>query len=260
MSQAPGQPPSPYVRGFRTALDGMKLALRSKEVGHAYLRAAAVIFGLTVVIDVGAIWTLFHFTTPADDAAMWLVVVLWIARVIGTLAALLIGPLLAIFTVNIAFPFFNKGVFLAGMQLVDPERAAALDAKPGMPLAPAAGIATWRLIKFVVLSAGLFVLGLIPVVGSLVATALQLWLTARTISWELMDPYFDCLDIRYAEQRQFVSRLQKPLLGFGVPVALMMAIPLLGPLGFGLAQAAAGTFVAREFPIDPRETSTPTHV
>jgi len=235
----------------------MKLALRSKEVGRAYLRAAAVIFALTVVIDVGVIFGLFHFTTPADDAALWLLVVLWVARVIGTIAALLVGPLLAIFTVNIAFPFFNKGVFLAGLQLADPERAAALAAQPGMPFWPAVGIQVWRLIKFVVLSAGLFLLGLVPVVGSVVAAALQLWLTARTISWELMDPYFDCLDIRYAEQREFVDRLQKPLLGFGVPVALMMAIPLIGPLGFGIAQAAAGTFVAREFPIDPREPPAP---
>jgi CysZ protein len=252
------QPPSPYVRGFRTALEGMKMALRSKEVGRAYLRVAAVIFGLTVVIDIGAIWTLLHFTTPAADAATWMIVALWVARVIGTLAALLVGPLLAIFVVNIAFPVFNKGVFLAGMQLVDPERAAALEAKPGMPLAPTIGIPIWRLIKFVGLSMGLFVLGLIPVIGSLVATALQLWLTARTIAWELMDPYFDCLDIRYAEQREFVARLQKPLLGFGVPVALLMAIPIVGPLCFGLAQASAGVFVAREFPVDPREAATPT--
>lgn len=251
-------PLSPYARGFRAAVDGMKVALRSKEVGRAYLRAAAVIFAMTVVIDVGAIWSLFHFTVPADDAELWRVVVLWVARVIGTLAALLIGPLLAIFTVNIAFPMFNRGIFVAGLQAVDPDRAAALAAKPGMPTGPAVGIAAWRLIKFVVLSAGLFVLGLVPVIGSLAATALQLWLTARTVSWELMDPYFDCLDIRYAEQRQFIARHQKPLLGFGAPVALLMAVPFFGPLCFGVAQAAAGTFVAREFPIDPREAAAPT--
>ncbi|MFO7561408.1 MAG: EI24 domain-containing protein [Enhygromyxa sp.] len=255
MSQT--QPPSPFVRGFRIALEGMKLALRSEDVSRIYLRAAAVIFGLSLVIDAGLIGGLFWLTSPAEDAALWLLVAVWIARVIGTLAALLVGPLLAIFTVNIAFPFFNQGVFLAGLRLVDPERAAALEAKPGMPFAPAAGLAAWRLIKFVVLSAGLFVLGLIPVVGSLVAAALQLWLTARTVSWELMDPYFDSLDIRDAEQREIVGRLQKPLLGFGVPVALLLAIPFVGPLCFGLAQAAAGTFVGREFPIHPRETTTP---
>jgi CysZ protein len=247
------QAPSPYARGFRAAVDGMKLALHNEDVGRAYLRIAAVIFALTVVIDAAAIWTLFHFTIPPDDGALWLTVLMWTARVIGTVGCLLIGPLLAIFTVNIAFPVFNKEVFLAGMRVVDPERAAALAAKPGMPLGIAMGIPLWRLVKFVALSLGLLLLGLIPVVGSIAAAILQTWLTARTVAWEMMDPYFDCLDIRYAEQKQFIARMQKPLLGFGLPVSLLLAIPIVGPLTFGLSQVAAATFVAREFPVDPRE-------
>ncbi|HVI00689.1 MAG TPA: EI24 domain-containing protein [Enhygromyxa sp.] len=245
---------SPYSRGARAALDGIKIALRSNEVGKAYLRAAAVIFALTVVIDIGTIWGLWHFTTPATNAELWLVVVLWIARVIGTLGLLLIGPLLAIFTVNTAFPVFNKELFLAGLRDVDPARAAALAAKPGMGIPTAIGISLRRMLGFLLLSAALFVLGFVPVIG-IVATGLQLWLTARTLAWELMDPYFDCLDIRFAEQKQFIARLHKPLLGFGFPIVLLFAIPFVGPLCFGLAQAAAATFVAREFAIDPRETA-----
>lgn len=249
------QAPSPYTRGFRAAVDGMKLALRSEDVGRAYLRVAAVIFALTVVIDTAAIWGLFRVTIPEPDAAMWLVVLLWVARVVGIVGSLLIGPLIAIFTINIAFPVFNKEVFLAGMRIVDPERAAALAAKPGMPLRIAIGIPLWRLVKFLGLSLGLLLLGLVPVIGSIAAAVLQTWLTARTVAWELMDPYFDCLDIRYAEQKQFIARMQKPLLGFGLPVSLLLAIPVIGPLTFGLAQVAAATFVAREFPVDPRERS-----
>ena len=255
MSDAQAQ--SPYTRGFRTAVDGMKLALRNEEVGKAYLRVAAVIFVLTVVIDSAAIWALFHYTVPAADAELWRIALLWTARVVGTVAGLLIGPLVAIFTVNIAFPVFNMGVFLAGMKVVDPERAERLAAKPGMPLHITVAISAWRLVKFVLLSAGLLLVGLIPVVGGLVAAGLQLWLTARTVSAELLDPYFECLDIRYAEQKQIVARHQKPLLGFGLPVALLLAIPVVGPLAFGVAQAAAAVFVARELPVDPRETASP---
>ena len=244
---------SPYKRGFRAAFDGIKVSLRSNEVGHAYLRVAAVIFAMTLVIDTAAIWALFHFTVAPADAELWLVVLLWTARVVGSVGSLLIGPLLAIFTVNILFPVFNRDVFLAGLRAVDPQRADALAAKPGMPLRVAVGIAVWRLIRFVVISLGLLLLGLVPVIGSVIAAVLQTWLTARTVAWELMDPYFDCLDVRFAEQKQIVAKLQKPLIGFGLPVSLLFAIPIAGPLLFGLAQAAAGTFVAREFPIDPRE-------
>ena len=35
--------------------------------------------------------------------------------------------------------------------------------------------------------------------------------------------------------------------------ALMLAIPIVGPLLFGLAQAAGAVLVAREIPVDPRE-------
>lgn len=59
---------SPYSRGFGAAIDGMKLALRSEDVGRAYLRVATVIFLLTIAIDGAAIWMLFHFTVPPGDA------------------------------------------------------------------------------------------------------------------------------------------------------------------------------------------------
>lgn len=170
----------PIARGFRAAIDGMKAALRNEDLGRAYLRVAAVIFLLTILIDGAALWALFHFTVPPGDAAWWLVVLLWTARVIGTIGSLLIGPLLAIFTVNIAFPVFNKEIFLAGLRIIDPERADALAAKPGMPLSVAVGIPLWRLFKFLILSLGLLLLGLIPVVGSIAAAILQTWLTART--------------------------------------------------------------------------------
>lgn len=249
--------PSPYVRGFHLAVEGMKLAFHSPEVRKAYLKVAIAVFLLTLVISSGSIWALWTITAPSASAATWIVVGMWALRIIGALAALLIGPLLAIFTINIAFPVFNQAVFMAGLRVVDPERAAALEAKPGMPLRAAMGIAVWRLIKFVVLSLCCFLIGLIPVVGTIIGTLAQAWLTARTVAWELLDPYFECLDIRYAEQRTFVERHQKAMLGFGLPISLMLAIPIAGPLLFGLAQVAGAIFVARELPVDPREQHQP---
>ena len=114
-------------------------------------------------------------------------------------------------------------------------------------------IPTWRLIKFLLLTLCLMIVGLIPVIGTIIATATQAWLTARAVAWELVDPYFECLDIRHAEQREFINKHQKLLIGFGLPISLMLAIPLVGPLLFGLAQAAGAVLVAREIPIDPRE-------
>lgn len=252
-SKPPKRPANPYARGFRAAVDGLRLALRTKAVRRAYLRVVALIFLVTLSLDVGGIWGLFVLTRAPEDPNLGLVIGLWAARVIGSVAIVLIVPILAILLVNLIFPFFNQGIFLAGLRAVDPERAAALEAKPGMPVGPAVSTSAWRLFKYAVPVLALFVLNLVPVVGSIAAAGAQLWLTARTVAWELLDPYFDCLDIRYAEQKAMVAGLQKPMVGFGLPMALLLAIPVIGPLSFGLVQAAAGTFVDRELARHPSE-------
>jgi hypothetical protein len=40
--------------------------------------------------------------------------------------AALVAPLVALFVVNIVFPFLAEGVFFAGLRAVDPARADAL--------------------------------------------------------------------------------------------------------------------------------------
>ncbi|NVB42709.1 EI24 domain-containing protein [Pseudenhygromyxa sp. WMMC2535] len=243
----------PFVRGLHAARDGLELAFSRAEVRKAYFRVALGLFALTLVLDGGALWALFHFTVPDVDAGKLLVIGLWTLRVVGTLLVLLLGPLVAILVVNIVFPLFNQDVFMAGLRVADSERAALVEAGPGMPTAASVGGAALRLLTFLLMSLGFFLLGLIPVVGGVVGFVGQTWLTARTVAWELMDPYFDRVDLRYAEQRSFVSTHRRALLGFGLPVAWLLAIPVVGPLAFGLAQAAAGTFVAREVPVHARE-------
>jgi CysZ protein len=244
---------SPYVRGFRIALEGMKLAFQSPEVGRAYVRVSLVIFSLGLLLAGIGILALWTNTEPAPDAEAWLVAVLWIARVVGSMAALVLGPLMAIYVVNIGFPFFNQGVFMAGMRAIDPKRAAGLEDKPGMSVGRAIGLALWRFLKFVGLGLMLFVIGLVPVIGTVIATVGGLILASYAVAWELLDPYFETLDIRHAEQRALIKRHKKVLLGFGMPIALLFGIPIVGPLLFGLAQVAGAMLVARELPIDRRE-------
>lgn len=245
----------PFIRGLRIALDGVRLALGSDEIRRAYLRVSLIVFALAVLITGGSSWALWTCTDPSPDASWWLVLGLWLARIIGTLAACLLGPLLAIFIVNIGFPLFNREVFMAGLREADPQRAALLEHKNAMRLSRAIGLSLWRLVKFMVLGLMLFLIGLVPVVGTIVASVGGLLLAARVVSWELLDPYFEALDIGHGEQRELINRHAPALLGFGLPIALMFAIPLVGALLFGLAQVAGAVFVARELPVDPRETT-----
>jgi CysZ protein len=242
-----------FMRGVRAALDGVRVALRDPGVRKAYLRVVLGLLLLTLVIDALGLWWLFSFVDPSVAEQAWMGVLFWLLRVVGALLILLIGPMVAILVMNVAFPFFNEPVFMAGLRAQDPERADRVAAGPGMPLAVSAGIAALRLARFVGLTIVFMLIGLVPIIGGIIGMLGQAWLTARTVSWELMDPYFDRLDIRLDGQKEFVARHRDALLGFGFPLWLMLAIPLVGPLLFGWAQGAAGTFLVREVPPHPRE-------
>jgi uncharacterized protein involved in cysteine biosynthesis len=229
---------------MNAALRGLSLASESAEVRGTYAKLVAAIFVLAAWIDVGGIWAVWHLTAT-DPETGWLALVgLWLLRIAGTLIVLLVAPLLGLFVVNTAFPFLAEGVFFAALRQVAPARAAELAAAPGMSFARGVGINLVRMAMFLGFTALSFVVSLIPAVGAVAGPALSLYFTSRALGWELLDPYFDKLQLDFAAQRRFVAEHRAPMIGFGVPVSLLMAIPLAGPLLFGLSQAAAAVFVA----------------
>lgn len=243
-----------FSQGVRAAFAGMKVALSDAGVRAAYLRVMLGLLALTLVLDVLGVWGVVSLFDPAAFAG-WKSLAMLGLRVVGIVLVLVGGPILALLTMNVLFPVFSEPMFMAGLRAADPARAERVAAGPGMPIATSAGIALTRLLRYVGLTIVLLLIGLIPLVGGLVAAIGQALLTARTVSWELMDPYFDRLDIRGPEQREFVARHRDALLGFGLPLALLLAIPLLGPLLFGLVQGAAGTFLVRLIPPHERESA-----
>jgi uncharacterized protein involved in cysteine biosynthesis len=245
-----------FSQGVQAAFAGIKVALFDAGVRAAYLRVMAGLLALTLALDVLGVWGIVSLVDPAAFEG-WRALAMQGLRVLGIVLVIVAGPILALLTMNVLFPFFNEPMFMAGLRAVDPARAERVAAGPGMPLATSAGIALTRLLRYLGLSLALLLLGLVPLVGSIAAPLGQALLTARTVAWELMDPYFDRLDIRGPEQREFVARHRNALLGFGLPLALLLAIPLLGPLLFGLVQGAAGTFLVRLIPPHERELTAP---
>ena len=93
-------------------------------------------------------------------------------------------------------------------------------------------------------------LALVPVLGVLLGPLAQLWFGSRMLSWELLDPYFERRGLDHANQRATMRAHRATMFGFGAPWTLLLAIPILGPLGFGLAQAGAALLVAEV--LEPR--------
>lgn len=232
-----------FTAGVSAALSGMRLSSRSAELRRTYLQLVLALLVGATVLDVLGIWTVLHLIPIGDGASWWEVVLLWVGRVIGIGVVLLAAPLVGLALVNLAFPFLGERVFLAAMRVVSPVRAEQLAAQPGLPLSTALGVAALRLLWFVALSVGAFLVSFVPVAGQVLGPVLQGYLGARGLAWELLDPYLDKLGLGFSEQRAFVAAHRPALVGFGLPLTFLMAIPLLGPLLFGLAQGAAAQLV-----------------
>ncbi len=68
-------------------------------------------------------------------------------------------------------------------------------------------------------------------------------LLLASIVFPVLDPYFDKLGLDHVQARRVVGQHLAAVLGFSAPYALLLAIPLVGPLAFGLAQAAVTVLV-----------------
>ncbi len=247
-------PPPGLMRGVRTAVSGLRRALGNADVRRAYRRLIVVITLTCLVLATAMIGGLWWWTQVPVDAGWWLATGLWVLRVAGTLIALMATPMLGLFTVNIVFPMLAEDVFFAGLRAVDPARAEALEACDGMSVMASLWMTVTRMIYFLGLTAVSMVVTLIPVIGAIAGPLLQLWGTARVMTWELLDPYFDKRNMKLQAQKQFVKRRERAMVGFGLPAAVMMAVPFAGPLMFGLVQAAAGDLLVV---IDPESEGVP---
>ncbi len=236
-------PASTTFGGAALALRGVRLATGNAEVRRVYMRLALTLVLTTLVLMGGLGWAIWGWIPRPDEAAAWLRVLLWTLKLGGTALVMLAAPLLALFIVNIALPFLGERVFMAGLRQVDPARADALEADAGAGLRTSVASSLRRLLYFVGVTLLTFALTMVPVLGAVLGPVAQLWFTARMLSWELLDPYFERRGLTYAEQRTLLASHRTAMFGFGAPWTLLLALPVVGPLGFGLAQAAAALLV-----------------
>lgn len=229
--------------GLRAAGRGVRRAFETPEVGKTYFQLVAVLFVLAGILSAGGFWAVLHFTPIDGTESWWLLVGMWVARIAGMIIVALVCPILALFTANTLFPVLGERVFLAGVRAVNPQRADQLAALEGLPLRVSVPQNLIRMALFIGLTLFAFAVSLIPVAGVVLGPVLQGYFTSRALGWELLDPYFEKLEVRFDAQHEFVKQHRGALVGFALPFSLAMSIPLVGPLLFGVAQAAAGTLV-----------------
>ena len=232
-----------FSEGVAAAFKGLRNALDDKQVREAYIRMVAALFVVITWLSAMGIWGVIALTDAGPDPSWWVLTLYWALRIFGIILVLYVSPLVSLFVINMVFPLLGERLFYSALATVSPERAAELSQQPGLPLTDGLKDAAHRLALFFGLSILAFVFSLLPVVGSIGGPVLQTYLTSRSIGWEMLDPYFDKLGWRFDDQRRFVDAHRTQLVGFGLPITLLMMIPIAGPLIFGLAQAAAAVLV-----------------
>ncbi len=102
----------------------------------------------------------------------------------------------------------------------------------------------------------LFLLGLVPVVGTVLGSVAGALVGGWLIATEMVGGALERRGRRRLKDRWALMRRQRArTLGFGVPVFLLLSVPLLSILVFPVA-SAAGTLLAREL-VGERDTATP---
>ena len=237
--------PKPGLRsGLSAAFSGLRLTVSRGPVRSFYARLVLVVSVVAIAFEVAGIWAVFEVWNPSEATNTYAGIGLILLDVVGVILVLLSAPLLAVFIVSIALPVLAERVFLAAVATRRPDLAERLRAGEGLSFAEGATGNLRRMFRLLLGTGVAFAAGFIPIVGVVVGPALQLWFTSRALAWELLDPWFDLQRIPYATQREFVRKHSGMCVGFGLPYAVLLAVPIVGPMAFGIAQSGAGLLVA----------------
>ncbi len=207
---------------------------------------------VTLVLLIGAVIGVIRIAGPLvqwatswlpdflEGAASW---VMWILVVTG----LSLGALL----VFVAVVGIVAGPFCELLSEAIEERVTG---RPGPPFSlggflrgAAAGLlhGLRRLLVSLASLVLLFVLGLVPVVGTIAAMLLGGWLAARASAYDCYDAVLSRRELAYADKLAYLARHRGRTLGLGAGVAGLLLIPGVNLVALGVG-AAGATLAALE--------------
>lgn len=184
-------------------------------------------------------------------------------------------PLVIVFVTQYLLPSFSEDVFFATFSILHPEKSETYQSRDGIGFWNLLWRRVKRFLRLSLWSIATYCLSLIPFVGWMVFPVAQFYMIskifglktgavfsmfllfpplqqyswsllkllfgARALALETLDPYFS----RFGYDKiKLVERRHQPLLlGFATPLLFLMAVPILGPLFWGMVQASAAVLL-----------------
>lgn len=236
-----------FARGARTVLGSRRLlllgAVPALVVSVLYLAALAVL--LTRLPDLASLLT--PFADGWSDGARTAARVVAGVAVVAAGAAIGVVTFVAV-TLAVGGPFYERL-----SEVVDDGLGGAPSAAGGSwARSLLRGIRDGLLLVTLAVAAAipLFVLGLVPVVGTIAAPVAAALVGGRLLMIELTAPALERRGLRLRERRRLVRSRRALSWGVGVPTYLLAAIPFVAIVAVPMG-AAAATLLARELRGEP---------
>lgn len=201
---------------------------------------------ITLLLLIGAVLGVAALTEPivtwvTSHLPSWLESIAGVILTIVVVIGLSLAALLVFMTVAgmVAGPF---------NELLSEEVEAKLTGKPSGPFSLVAflrgavlGIlhGLRRLMVALVGIVLLFALGLIPVIGTIAAAVIAVWLAGRGAAYDAYDAVLSRRELPYRDKLAYLERHRSRTLGLGVAVAGMLLVPGLNLLALGLGAVGA---------------------
>ncbi|MEJ7601243.1 MAG: EI24 domain-containing protein [Kofleriaceae bacterium] len=201
---------------------------------------------VTLVLMVGVVFAVLHLAAPlVDGATSWMPS--FLQGIAGALVSIIVfvalgfGALLVFVSVvgMIAGPF---------NELLSEAIEEQVTGKPGPKFslggffrgaAIGIGHGMRRLAITLVAFVLLFILGFIPVIGTIAATAIGVWLAARGAAYDCYDAVLSRRELAYRDKQAYLAANRKRAMGLGLGVVGMLFVPGVNLLALGLGTAGA---------------------
>lgn len=193
-----------------------------------------LVLGVTALVDPLIAWVAAHVPS-------WLeAIVSWILRIV-----VVVGVGMAAMVVFVGVAGMIAGPF---NEMLSEAVEEELTGKKGPPFALGAflrdalvgiGHALRRLALSVVWLVLLFALGFVPVIGTIAAFVIGLYLAAAGCAYDSYDAVLARRGMSYAEKQAFLAKHRQRSMGIGGAVAGMLLVPFVNLVALGLGATAA---------------------